>query len=63
MNKLNSIFKKLFVNIDLVIFFVALFLSVAGLSVIYSIGVENSAFFKQIISLSIALVVFFIVSN
>jgi cell division protein FtsW (lipid II flippase) len=55
--------KSLFKNIDISILLSALFLSGAGLSIIYSVDVNNTAFIKQLISLGIALVVFFVVSN
>ena len=59
-----NIFKKnLFSHTDFVTFFSAVALSLIGLSVIFSFGESNAAFFKQSISLSIAIVIFFIASN
>lgn len=58
-----KVFNFLFKNIDVVIFISALFLSIAGLSIVFTTGVDNSAFFKQLASLSIAISVFFVVSN
>ena len=58
-----KIILSFFKNIDTVSFFSAIFLSIAGLSVIYSFGIDNGAFFKQLVSLGVALIVFFIVSN
>ncbi|MCK5589205.1 MAG: rod shape-determining protein RodA [Candidatus Pacebacteria bacterium] len=55
--------KKFFKNIDFVVFFLALAISSIGLSIIYSFGVDNGLFLKQIISLGIAVSVFFIVSS
>ena len=52
-----------FKNIDWVTFFAALMLSVMGLSVIYSFGDSNLGFYKQLISLAVAVSVFFVASN
>ena len=55
--------KKIFQNIDYVVFFLALIFSGLGLSVIYSFGVDNSLFIKQSISLVLAVIVFFLSSS
>ncbi len=55
--------KTFFKNIDFVVFFLATTLSVIGLSLIYSFGGDNSIFVKQSISLGVAIILFFIVSN
>lgn len=63
MSKYGSFFRNIFSNIDIVSFLSALFLSLAGLSIIFSVGDDNSAFIKQSTSLSIAILIFFIVSR
>jgi rod shape determining protein RodA len=52
-------FRKLF-DIDWLLFFSAVLISIAGLATMGSFGAENTYFYKQIIWLSISILVFFI---
>lgn len=52
-----------FKKIDLSLFFLAIIISIMGLSVIYSFDGENSLFYKQIASVGIASIFFFLGSK
>jgi rod shape determining protein RodA len=53
---------KKFLDIDWVLFFSAILISVAGLITMGSFGAENSYFYKQIIWIFISVIIFFILS-
>ena len=58
---MTGIFRKL-LDIDWILFFSAIFITVAGLVTMGSFGTENSYFYKQIIWIPIAVIIFFILS-
>jgi len=58
---MGGFFRKLF-DIDWILFFSAIFITIAGLVTMGSFGAENSYFFKQIIWITVSVIIFFIVS-
>ena len=61
-SNLKNIFNFLS-KIDFILFFLSLSLSIIGLSVIYSFSGNNLLFDKQLISLGVSIIVFFVVSS
>ena len=59
----NNLLKNFFSNIDYIAFLSALILSLAGMLMVFSPEVSNSGFFKQSLSLSIAVIIFFVISK
>jgi rod shape determining protein RodA len=58
---MDGIFRKL-LNIDWILFFSVIFLTVAGLVTMGSFGAESGYFYKQIIWISVSVVIFFVLS-